>query len=138
MFIETFDAAIDSQESLSTIETFFYWTRHLEEPAADCVRGFSLKSKSYIAREFLRERFGNTQVIISAHMKDFLNLSKLNNNSVVKLTSFFNAIESNLQSLMTMGPNLSHYGPLLMPVILESLPGSTRQLMSRKSLRLNF
>ena len=38
-FIETFDAAVDSQESLSTIEKFSYLTGHLGGPVADCVRG---------------------------------------------------------------------------------------------------
>ena len=119
-FIETFDAAVDSQESLSAIEKFSYLTGHLEGPSADCVRGFSLTSKNYIeARKLLEERFGNTQVIISAHMNVLLKLPKLNNNNnVAKLTSFYNAIESNIQSLMTMRLNSSHYGPLLIPVMM--------------------
>ena len=112
-FIETFDAAVDSQESLSTIEKCSYLIGHLEGPAADCVRGFSLTSKNYIeARKLLEERFGNAQVIISAPMNVLLKLPKLNNNKVAKLTSFYNAINSNLQSLMTIGPNPSHYGSL--------------------------
>ena len=79
-FIETFDAAVDSQESLSAIEQFSYLTGDLEGPAADCVRCFSLTSKNYIeARKLLEERFGNTQVIISAHMNVLLKLPKLNN-----------------------------------------------------------
>ena len=45
-FIETFDAAVDSPYSLSTIEKFLYLTRHLQG-SADCVRGFSLTSKNY-------------------------------------------------------------------------------------------
>ena len=111
--IETFDAAVDSQESLSTIEKCSYLIGHLEGPAADCVRGFSLTSKNYIeARKLLEERFGNAQVIISAPMNVLLKLPKLNNNKVAKLTSFYNAINSNLQSLMTIGPNPSHYGSL--------------------------
>ena len=36
-FIETFDAAVDSQENLSVIEKFSYLTGHLEGPATDCV-----------------------------------------------------------------------------------------------------
>ena len=68
-FIETFDAVVDSQKILSTIETFSYLAGHLEVPAADCVEGFSMISKSYVeSRKLLEERFGNKQVIISAHM----------------------------------------------------------------------
>ena len=132
-FIETFDAAVDSQEILRAIETFSYLTGHLEGLAADCVLGFSLTSKNYIeARKLLEERFGNTQVIISAHMNVLLKLPKLNNENVAKLTSFYNAIESNIRSLMTMGLNLSHYGPLLIPVILERLSDSIKLIVTRK------
>ena len=38
-------------------------------PAADCIQGFSLTSKNYEeAKQILEERFGNPQIIISAHM----------------------------------------------------------------------
>ena len=132
-FIEPFDAVVDSQESLSAIEKFSYLTGHLEGPSADCVRGFSLTSKNYIeARKLLEERFGNTQVIISAHMNVLLKLPKLNNDNVAKLTSFYNAIESNIRSLMTMRLNPFHYGPLLIPVILKRLPDSIKLIVTRK------
>ena len=138
-FIETFDATVDSQESLSAIEKFSYLTGHLEGPAADCVRGFSLTSENYVeARKLLEERFGNTQVIISAHMNVLLKLPKLNNDNVAKLTSFYNAIESNIRSLMTMGLNPSHYGPLLIPVILERLPDSIKLIVTRKLGKNNW
>ena len=47
-FIETLDAAVDSQESLSAIEEFSYLTGPLQGPATDRVQGFSLTSKNYI------------------------------------------------------------------------------------------
>ena len=66
-------------------------------------------------------------------MNVLLKLPKLNNNNnVAKLTSFYNAIESNIRSLMTMGLNPSHYGPLLIPVILERLPDSIKLIVTRK------
>ena len=71
-FNETFDAAVDSQESLSTIEKLSYLTGHLEGSADDYVRGFSLTSKNYMeARKLLEQRFENRQVIISTHMLNF-------------------------------------------------------------------
>ena len=114
-------------------------TGHLEGPAAACERGFSLTSKNYIeARKLLEERFGNTQVIISAHMNVLLKLPKLNNDNVTKLTSLYNAVESNIRSLMTMGLNPSHYGPLLIPVILERLPDSIKLIVTRKLGKNNW
>ena len=138
-FIGTFDAAVVSRESVSTIEKFSYLTGHLEESAAGCVRDFSLVSKNYVeSRKLLKGKFGNMQVIISALMSDLLKLPKLNNNNVVKQTSFYNAFNSNLQSLMTMGLNYSHYGPLLIPVILERLPDSITLIVKRKLRKKNW
>ena len=54
-------------------------------------------------------------------MNILLKLPKLNTRIVVKLTSFYNAVEGNFQSLMAMGLNSSHFGPLLIQVILKSL-----------------
>ena len=72
-------------------------TGHLEGPAAECVRGFSLTSKNYIeAKKLLKDRFGNMQVIISAYIKILLKLSQLNNDNVTKLTSLYNVVESNI------------------------------------------
>ena len=82
-FIETFDAGVDSQEGLSTIQKFSYLTGQLEGPAADCVRAFSLTSKNCRSEKLLEERFGNTQVVISAHKNVLLKSPKLSNNNVV-------------------------------------------------------
>ena len=72
-------------------------TGHLEGPAAECVRGFSLTSKNYIeAKKLLKDRFGNMQVIISAYINILLKLPQLNNDNVTKLTSLYNVVESNI------------------------------------------
>ena len=54
---------------LTAIEKFTYLKGQLEGSAADCSQGFSLTSKNYEeAKQILEERFGNPQIIISAHM----------------------------------------------------------------------
>ena len=65
-------------------------------------------------------------------MNVLLKLPKLNNDSVAKLTSFYNPIKSKIRSVMTMGLNPSQYGPLLIPVILERLPDSIKLIVTRK------
>ena len=124
-------ATADSQDPLTAVEKFTYLKGRLEGPAADCIQGFSLTSKNYEeAKQLLEERFGNP--IPSAHMDVSLKLPKLNNGSVSRLSSFYNTIESNICSLLTMGLNPSHYGPLLIPVILERLPDAIKLLTTRK------
>ena len=111
----------------------------LEGPAADYIQGFSLSSKNYEeVKKLLEERFGNHQVVISAHMNVLLKVPKLNNDSVSRLSSFYNTIESHIRSLLTMGLNPSHYGPLLIPVILERLPDAIKLLITRKLGKNNW
>ena len=56
IFIETFSAAVDSQDLLSVIEKLDYLKGQLEGPAADCIQGFSLISKNYEeAKQLLEE-----------------------------------------------------------------------------------
>ena len=57
-----------------------------------------IKVSQVLVSHFLvaAEIFGNTQVIISAHMNVLLKLSKLNNDNEAKLISFYNAVEGNI------------------------------------------
>ena len=71
-------------------------------------------------------------------MNALLKLPKLNNDSVSRLSSFYNTIESNIRSLLTMGLNPSHYDPLLIPVILERLPDAIKLLTTRKLGKNNW
>ena len=89
-------------------------------------------------KKLLEERFGNPQVIISAHMNVLLKLPKLNNESASRLLSFYNTIESHIRSLLTMGLSPSHYGPLLIPVILERLQDAIKLLITRKLGKNNW
>ena len=137
-FIETFTAAVDSHNSLTAMEKFTYLIGKLEGAPADCIQGFSLTSKSYEeAKQLLEERYGNSHAIISAHMNVLLKLPKLNNDSVSRLSSFYNMIEKNIRSLLIIGINPSHYGPLTIPVILERLPDAIKLVTTRKLGKIN-
>ena len=98
-----------------------------------------MTSKNYVeARKLLEERFRDTKVIISAHMIVLLKLPKINNDNVIKMTSSYNIIKSNLGSLIKMGLNPSQYSPLLIPVILERLPDSIKLMVTRKFRKINW
>ena len=105
-FIETFTTAVDLQDLLNAIEKFTYLKGQSEGIKSDCIQGFSLASKHYEeVKQLLEERFGNAQVIISAHMNILLKLPQLNNYNVSCLSSFYNTTESNIRSLLTLDLN---------------------------------
>ena len=67
-----------------------------------------------------------------------LKLPKINNDNVIKMTSSYNIIKSNLGSLIKMELNPSQYSPLLIPVILERLPDSIKLMVTRKFRKINW
>ena len=68
-FYDTFEAAIDRNENLSTIQKFTYLQSYLERPTLKCIKGMTLSNKNYIqALKQLKDRYGNPQIITSIHM----------------------------------------------------------------------
>ena len=125
LLLETFQAAVDSQEYLTGFEKFTYLKGQLDEHAASCVGGFSFRSRNYKeAMAFLRERFGNSQTNIRAFVKKIAKFTpKLNSkNSISKITSFYNTIRV----------DSSQYGPKMIPVILNQLPDLVNLIGTRK------
>ncbi len=73
-FWETFEASIHSDDEIEDIMKFNYLKSYLEGPAADAVAGLKVMNSTYKeAIKLLESRFGDKQIIISAHMDKLLN-----------------------------------------------------------------
>ena len=83
-FWDQFEAAIHSNTSISDIDKFQYLKSFLCVSVQASVNGLSLYSSNYNeAVELLKHRYGNTQMLINAHMKKFVQLPvKKNNNDI--------------------------------------------------------
>ena len=69
-FWDSFDSAINSNQSLTPIERFSYLRASLRGSAAATINGLSLSSANYEAAvALLKERYGDPQKIINAHME---------------------------------------------------------------------
>lgn len=78
-FWESFRSAVDTNSSLTNVDKFNYLRSLLEGPALNATTGLSLTRLRYEeAIEILTERFGNKQLIISAHVEALLKLKPLN------------------------------------------------------------
>ena len=74
-FWDSFSAAVDSSPVLSGVQKFNYLRTLLQGEAARAVPGFPLSDANYShSVEILKERFGQTQKIVNAHMQGLLNL----------------------------------------------------------------
>lgn len=74
-FWDTFKAAVHKNPDISKIDKFHYLTSLLDGTAGRAIQGLSLTEGNYdSAIALLKERFGNPQAIISAHMDELLKL----------------------------------------------------------------
>ena len=72
--------------------------------AANAIFGLSLTNDNYgEAINSLKDRFGSKQIIISSHMNSLLILPMVKENDLQQLRSFYDEVEMNVRSLVTLG-----------------------------------
>ena len=75
------------------------------------------------AVKILEERFGNTQILISAFMQQFVSLPKIKSaNDISGLRKLLDKVENSVRNLKTLSVESDVYGSLLVPLINEKLP----------------
>ena len=111
-----------------------YLVNLLVKEAATTISGLKLSNKNYkTALDLLHDRFGNPQMIITAHMNKLLNLDPVSRLSDVKgLRNLFDLTESQVRSLQALGLEAKNYGPLFIPVLLQKLPAELKLMISRQ------
>ena len=86
-----------------------------------------------IALDLLKERFGDDQAIISAHMNKLLSVERVKNisdtNGLRKLTDI---VKSQIRGLNSVGIEANNFGPLLIPVVFSKIPAEIKLIISRK------
>ena len=106
-FWNSFIAAVDSSPVLSGIQKFNYLRNLLKGEAARVVTRFPLTDVNYLhSVEILKERFGQTQKIVNAHMQSLLNLPTPRN-TLIDLRAFYDSIASHIQGLAVLSGNYS-------------------------------
>ena len=133
-FFDTFEATIHKNPALSDVEKFSYLKGYLGGAAERCIDGLLLTNSNYgVALNLLKERYANPQLIIASHMNKLLKMEKVRTaKSSKELRNFYDRIESHVRSLQAVGVNPGHYGPLLIPIILDRVPDDIKLMISRK------
>ena len=138
-FIESFETAVDSNGALSNIQNFQYLKSYLPGQVERCIEGFLLTNDNYReALNLLKERFGNTQLIINTHLSQLMKPGIVEEGNVSKLRNFFNTAESHTRTLSNQGVNKEHFGAILIPVIEQRIPYNVRVELSRKRGKDNW
>ena len=131
-FWDSFNAAINSNPSLSGVQKFNYLRTQLHGDAARVIAGFPLTDLNYEhSVTLLKERFGQSYKLVNAHMEALLNLGKPSN-SLSGLQAFYDSIEKHMRALSSLGKSSDSYGSLLTSSILAKLPIETKKHMARE------
>ena len=126
-FWDNFSCAIDSNESLSNVQKMTYLKNLLKNDAADIIAGLPLTNDNYTtAIKLMKNRYGNKQLLISAHMKKLL---KIENDDI---RAIYDHVESQMRSLETLDISPEMYGPLLIPILMSKTPPEVNLIISRQ------
>ena len=136
-FWDFFSAAVHSNSSLTGVHKFNYLRAQVTDEAAKSIAGFPLTNDNYEhSIALLKERFGQPQKIVNAHMQPLLFLPNPSNN-MTSLRSFHDSVENHIRGLSALGQSRDSYGTLLVPIILGKLPVETRRSLARTTQHLN-
>ena len=92
-FYDSFTAAIHNSVSLTNAEKFNDLRSFLVDEALHCISGLPLTNDNYEnALKLLKDRYGNNQIIIFAHMNALVKLPKVRNNDIHGLRKSYDDI----------------------------------------------
>ena len=121
-FKETFETAIEHNKNLKKIEKFTYLRGYLEGTALQAIDGFPLTNDNYSnARNLLKERYGNPQLITSCHINNLIEPEAVSGSNVKDLRDLFDKIKISVRTLKTTGIHEDQVRPLLIPVVSKKL-----------------
>ncbi|GBM19181.1 hypothetical protein AVEN_153812-1 [Araneus ventricosus] len=123
-FWNQFENAVDKNSSLSNIEKFSYLFSSLGGDALSCIKGFAISDDNYeSAIKLLKDTFGQTDVLINAHVSKLLNMSPLKNSSnLQELRNFYFKCQTQIRSLDSLGVKSDTYSVMLSAIILKLFP----------------
>ena len=131
-FFDSFKSAVD-ESSLSEVEKFNYLRGYLRDDALSMISGMALTGDNYTkALAMLSERYGNTDAIISIHMKELVALQPVTSNEDLGgLRRLYDSLETHIRSLLSLNVDTASYGMLLKPLLMEKLPREVKLLLTR-------
>jgi hypothetical protein len=126
-FWDSFESAIHNNQDISKIDKFNYLNSVLEGPALRAIQGLTLTGANYDAAiDILKDRFGRTQQIITAHMDELLKISGCTGDRLTSLRFVYDKIRAHVQGLATLGVSSEMYGSWLIPIIMSKMPNDIR------------
>ncbi|GFV26305.1 uncharacterized protein TNCV_4029481 [Trichonephila clavipes] len=114
-FYNLFESSIHNNNRLSKVDKFNYLKSYLCGNALACINGFPISDDNYDrALDSLKDRFGNKNMLINAHLSNLLNLTPVRNpTDIVGLRNLYDRAETQIRSLESLGVKGESYSNLL-------------------------
>jgi len=103
-FWQSFRCAVHENQCPSDVHKLNYLVNSLEGQAYKALEGLKIREENYgMAIQLLKERFGKTQHIISAHMQSLLTLQSFQNDKLSNIRSIYDTIMVYVRGLESLG-----------------------------------
>ena len=133
-FWDSFQSAVHGNEAIPKVDKFNYLDSLLEGTAYKTVQGLPLTESNYdSAVAMLKDRFGDPQQIICAHMEGLMKVANCVNDRPSSLRVVFDKIMVHIRGLEALDVTSEQYGSFLIPVIMAKLPNDIRLRIARET-----
>ena len=118
-FLDQFQVSIDSKENIQKVVKYNYLTSLLNEIVKKCIFGLNITNENYdLAVKILKERYANTQMLISSHKEDLVKLNPVKHKNDVKgLRKIYDQLESSITTLNSWNVDEESYGTFLVHLL---------------------
>ncbi|XP_077866365.1 uncharacterized protein LOC144354102 [Saccoglossus kowalevskii] len=126
-FKDSFYSAVHENSNLQNVQKFQYLRAQLTDEAAHTIEGLTLTNTNYTqAMDLLDHRYGQPHKIISPFMRSLWDLPEPSED-YHSLHNFYDKLESHICGLKSLRKKEDSYGDLLVPIVMDKLPGQIRK-----------
>ena len=134
-FWDNYKSAVHENEELSDIDKFSYLRHFLEDSARKVISGLELTAVNYKeAIKLLEKRFAKPEIIKNAHINSIIKAPTIFNEKCVgRIRELLDLVENHRRGLQALKVDEASYSSILVPVVMDKVPGPVRLSMIRGS-----
>ncbi|KAF2878905.1 hypothetical protein ILUMI_27265 [Ignelater luminosus] len=127
-FIDSFNALVHNNPTLSNIQRFFYLKSCLKGEPLQVISSLEVTDGNYnIALDLLRERYENKRVIVNNHVKRIVEAPSLHKQNANGLRRLLDEFLTNTRALKNLGEQTENWGSILIYLISSKLDSATKK-----------
>ncbi|KAJ8946582.1 hypothetical protein NQ317_002553, partial [Molorchus minor] len=127
-FRDAFMALVHDNNTLSSIQKFYYLQSALEGEAARLIQAFEVSAANYaIAWDLLKQRFENKKLLVHNYIQAIFDAPTIIKESHIELRKLFDNFTKNIRSLETLGLPTKEWDALLIYILTSKFDHVTRR-----------